>query len=270
MSKAPKNDHRFLDEAGDTTFYGKGKVNIIGQQGVSACFILGLVHFKEPFEPIRDKIKELQTQVINDQYFRDIPSIQKKVSQSGFYFHATDDLPEVRKLFFEYIKTIDCSFEAVVGRKIPALYESKHNGKENEFYADLLGHLLKNKFQKERRLVINVAERGKSTRNANLELALKKAERRFLETKSGKEVKAIIVFNVQNNITEPLLNIADYFCWSIQRVFEKGETRYYNYLSDKIPVVIDIYDSENYKDWRNYYGPKNPLTAANKISPLLH
>src|SRR4030042_3462755 len=125
MSKAPKNDHRFLDEAGDTTFYGKGKVNIIGQQWVSACFILGLVHFKEPFEPIRDKIKELQTQVINDQYFRDIPSIQKKVSQSGFYFHATDDLPEVRKLFFEYIKTIDCSFEAVVGRKIPALYESK-------------------------------------------------------------------------------------------------------------------------------------------------
>jgi len=270
MSKPPKNDHRFLDEAGDTTFYGKGKVNIIGQQGVSACFIIGLVHFKEPFEPIREKIVQLQNQVITDSYFRDIPSIQKKVSQGGFYFHATDDLPEVRKLFFEYIKTIDCSFEAVVGRKIPELYENKHNGKENEFYADLLGHLLKNKFQKERRLVINVAERGKSTKNANLDLALKKAERRFLETKAGKEVKAVIVFNVQNNITEPLLNIADYFCWSVQRVFEKGETRYYNYLADKMPVIIDLYDSEKYSEWRNYYNPKNPLTAANKISPPLH
>lgn len=95
MSKAPKNDHRFLDEAGDTTFYGKGKVNIIGQPGVSACFIIGLVHFKEPFEPIREKIVQLQNQVITDSYFRDIPSIQKKVSQGGFYFHATDDLPEV-------------------------------------------------------------------------------------------------------------------------------------------------------------------------------
>lgn len=83
---------------------------------------------------------------------------------------------------------------------------------------------------------------------------------------------AEIVFNVQNNNTEPLLNIADYFCWSIQRVFEKGETRYYNYLMEKIPVVIDLYDSDKYKQkgWKNYYGPKNPLTAANKISPLLH
>ncbi len=222
MSRIPKNDHRFLDEAGDTTFYGKGKINIIGQQGVSASFILGLVHFREPFEPIREHIKKLQEIVTSNPYFRDVPSIQKKVSQQGFYFHATDDLPEVRKIFFEYIKSLDCSFEAVIGRKIPALYESKHNGRENEFYADLLGHLLKNKLKKEHRLVINVAERGKSTKNANLELALKKAERRFLETKTGMEVKAEIVFNVQNNNTEPLLNIADYFCWSIQRVFEKG------------------------------------------------
>ncbi len=270
MKNSLKNDYRFLDEAGDTTFYGKGKINIIGEQGVSNCFILGLVHFREPFEPIREKIKSLQAQVSMDEYFRDIPSIQKKLSRGGFYFHATDDLPEVRKLFFEYIKTLDCSFEAVVGRKIPALYEKKHNGKENEFYADLLGHLLKNKFQKEQRLVINVAERGKSTRNANLDLELKKAETRFLNSSGGKEVKAAIVFNVQNNTTEPLLNIADYFCWSIQRVFEKGEPRYYNYLMEKIPVVIDLYDSTKYVGWKNYYGPKNPLTAENKISPPLH
>jgi hypothetical protein len=270
MGKVIKNDHRFLDEAGDTTFYGKGKINIIGQQGVSNCFILGLVHFKEPYELVREKVRELQIKVFSDPYYRDIPSIQKKATKSGFYFHATDDVPEVRKLFFDYIKTVNCSFEAVVGRKIPSLYLSKHNGKENEFYADLLAHLLKNKFKKECKLVINVAERGKSTRNANLELALKKAESRFINNTSEKEMKTEIVFNVQNHVTEPLLNVADYFCWAIQRVFEKGETRYYNFLSEKIPVVIDLYDKENYKGWKNYYGVKNPLTDKNKISPLLH
>jgi len=35
----------------------------------------------------------------------------------------------------------------VVGRKIPALFARKHNGKDFEFYADLLSHLLKNKFK---------------------------------------------------------------------------------------------------------------------------
>jgi hypothetical protein len=33
-----------------------------------------------------------------------------------------------------------------------------------------------------------------------------------------------VVFNVQNQTSEPLLNITDYFCWSVQRVFERGET----------------------------------------------
>ena len=40
--------HRFLDEAGDTAFYGKGKVPIIGQQGVSKCFVRGMLKIKEP------------------------------------------------------------------------------------------------------------------------------------------------------------------------------------------------------------------------------
>ena len=99
----PKNlileNHRFLDEAGDTTFYGKGKIPIIGQNCVSYCFILGMVKFKEPLQPIRQRIFDLQNQVDSDPYFQDIPSISKKRTQGGFYFHATDDLPEVRKFF---------------------------------------------------------------------------------------------------------------------------------------------------------------------------
>jgi hypothetical protein len=129
---------------------------------------------------------------------------------------------------------------------------------------------LKNKLGKGEKMVINIAERGKSTRNTNLELALKKAETRFVNNTDGREIKSQIVFNVQNHYSEPLLNVADYFCWSIQRVFEKGEIRYYNYLSDRIPVIIDLYDSEKYNNWKNYYNPKNPLTSENKISPPLH
>ena len=85
-----------------------------------------------------------------------------------------------------------------------------------------------------------------------------------------KDIQANIVFNITQPVKEPLLNIADYFCWAIQRVFEKGEVRYYNYLQEKISVVIDLYDKEKYGGWTNYYGPKNPLTSENKISLPLH
>jgi hypothetical protein len=78
------------------------------------------------------------------------------------------------------------------------------------------------------------------------------------------------VFNVAYPTQEPLLNVADYFCWAIQRVFEKGETRYYNYLKDKISLVIDVYDNDNYEKYSNYYTPKNPLTPEKQIIPQLH
>jgi hypothetical protein len=265
-----KMNHRFLDEAGDTTFYTKGKVPIIGNQGVSCCFILGLVKFKQPLDEIRTQIKALQKQVQDDAYYKDVPSIQKKIAKGGFYFHATDDPAEVRKTFFEFIKTIDCSFEAAVGRKIPALYEKKHNGSEIEFYADMLSHLLKNKFQTEDKLVLSIAQRGKSTRNSVLEMAREKAEKRFTENRGGEAVKTKIIFNVLNHFTEPLLNVTDYYCWALQRVFERGEMRYYYFLKDKIPVVVDLYDHEKYAEGKNYYGPKNPLTPENKISPPMH
>jgi hypothetical protein len=45
----------------------------------------------------------------------------------------------------------------VVGRKIPALFARKHHGRDSEFYADLLSHLLKNKLKLGQRLVINIA-----------------------------------------------------------------------------------------------------------------
>ena len=174
--------HRFLDEAGDTTFYGKGKVPIIETtEGVSFCFILGMVKFRTSLPDIRQEIQRLQQTIEKDEYFKDVPSIQKKISKNGFYFHGTDDIPEVRKIFFDYIKTIDCSFEAVVGRKIPSLYALKHNNNEAEFYADLLSHLLKNKMYGEKRMVLNIAERGKTTKNENLQRALTKAVGRYLK-----------------------------------------------------------------------------------------
>jgi len=263
--------HRFLDESGDTSFYGKKKRIIVGEEGVSNCFILGMVKFKTKLDPIRESIIRMQNVITSDEYYQDIPSIKKKLDKGGYYFHAKDDIPEVREKFFRYINTLNCSFEAVVARKLPELYENKHKGNEAWFYADLLSHLLKNKLTNNDKIVLNIASRGKSTKNHNLELALLKAKERFENSHPNKDIKTKVVFNVMEQTNEPLLNIADYFCWTIQNVFERGNIRYYNFLKDKISTIIDLYDFENYgKNWSNYYGKQNPLTAKNKISPPSH
>ena len=259
--------HRFLDEAGDTTFFGKGRVPILGQKGVSLCFGLGMVKFATPVEEVRNQVEKLCRVVETDKYLNRIPSVVKRVQSGGFFFHAKDDPAEVRERLFKWIYKTDCSLEMVVGRKIPALFARKHNNKDSEFYADLLSHLLKNKLKLGQRQVINIAERGKTTRNHVLELAMTKARERFAKKQDAAEISSEVVFNVQNPRTEPLLCVPDYLAWAVQRVFERGEMRHYDFLRERISLVVDLYDAEKYEGSRNYYTPKRPLTAENKLGP---
>ncbi len=262
--------HRFIDEAGDTTFFMKGKKTALGEPGVSLAFIVGMVKISSPLHEVRNRIIALQESITSNPFY-DVPSVRKKANKGGYYLHATDDIPEIRKDFFDLIKTIDCSLEAVVGRKSIERFVTRHKEKQEYFYADLLSHLLKNKFQKHEKLVLHVSERGQSTKHTNLNLALEKAKQRFTEKKPDVEMKTKIVFDVQPPTREPLLNLADYMCWAVQRVFEKGEVRYYNLIKEKISLVVDLYDEEKIKGWKNHYdNKKNPLTTLNKISPHIH
>lgn len=266
MEKQPtKLFHRFLDEAGDTTFYGKGKTPILGSEGVSHCFILGMITINEPLDKVRQQVIGLQQSISNDLYFKEILSIQRKKATHGYFLHAKDDVPEVRKMVFELLNSLDCQFEAIVARKIYDLYERKHNGKEAEFYADLLSHLLHDKLAEHPRLVLNLAERKKCTTHQNLTKGLEKAVASAATKNSGKELNCKVVFNVQQPTNEPLLNLVDYFCWAIQRVFERGETRYYNFIKDKITLIHDIYDFEKSKNGE-IYGKERPLTKLNFIN----
>lgn len=259
--------HRFLDEAGDTAFFGEGRVPIVGQRGVSLSFGIGMLRVDVPLEETRTRIRDLAQQVETDEYLKRIPSVSKKAARGGFYFHATDDPPEVRERFFRLLRSLDCSLEMVVARKDSRRFLLKHGGKEAEFYADVLSHLIKNKLKMGEKLVLNIAERGSSTKNTNLERALAKAVDRFLKRRGNEEISSEVVFNVQRPTLEPLLCVADYLCWSVQRVFERGDLRFYEFIRDKISLVVDLYDTGNYEGSRNYYRRNHPLTAANKLGP---
>ncbi|HLF86023.1 MAG TPA: hypothetical protein VI584_02985 [Nitrospiria bacterium] len=45
--------------------------------------------------------------------------------------------------------------------------------------------------------------------------------------------------------------------------------RHYEYVMDKVSLVIDLYDMTKYEGGRNYYTRERPLTAQNKLSPPL-
>jgi hypothetical protein len=233
--------HRFLDEAGDTTFYGKGMVPLLGSEGVSNNFFLGMLTINEPLEIVRQKVVDLQRSIMSDPYFFNIPSIHKKKSAFGYFLHAKDDIPEVRRMAYDLIISIDCKFDAVIGRKDYKIYQKKHNGNQAEFYADMFSHLLHDNIIGFDKLVLNIASRSRCTTHVNLERGLQKAIVVSKQKFPNNFDECKVQFNVQRPTTEPIINIADYFLWSIQRKVERNETRYFNYLSNKINNVKYLY-----------------------------
>ncbi|SDF15837.1 hypothetical protein SAMN04487996_10990 [Dyadobacter soli] len=228
-----------------------------------------MLTINEPLEDVRMKVSRLQTSIEQHPYFHGVPSIQRRKEKNGYYLHANDDLPEIRWMAYELISTINCRFEAIVARKIYGIFERKHNRNEAEFYADMLSHLLKNKLNKYDRLILNIASRSNCTTHSNLKRGLEKSIKRSILRNPGQANDCEVFFNVQEPTLEPILNIADYFCWAIQRIFEKGETRFYDFVSNKVSQVIDIYDFENFRKPNGnsgaHYGKRRKLTSENLI-----
>lgn len=262
--KARSIRHYFVDEAGDLTlFNGKGKV-ILGTEGCSRFFILGLLDVSEP-ESLARNLEELRSNLLADPYFKNVPSMQPEQRKTAIGFHAKDDIPEVRREVFNLLKKYDLRFFAVVRDKQKLLeYVRSRNQNEpdyryqhNESYDSLTRRLFKQRLHKDDEYNICFAARGFSDRTAALGKALEAARANFY-------YQCGIVSIAPMNITattpphSPCLQAVDYFLWALQRLYERREERYLEYLWTAFKVVHDTDDTRQER-YGVYYTQKNPL-----------
>ncbi len=116
MEKPFSCRHYFVDEAGDTTIFShRGKV-LIGEQGCSRYFILGVLDIPNP-EPLHQGLEALHKSLLADLYFKKGPSVQPDARKTALMFHAKDDVPEVRREVFALLQKHEFRFLAVVRDK---------------------------------------------------------------------------------------------------------------------------------------------------------
>lgn len=249
----------FVDESGDPNFYDRVGNLIVGREGCSKILMIGFVMVSNPLI-MRKKILKLKSDIINDPYLKNIPSISK----TERYFHACDDSPEVREKVFKLIKEIDFKAEFVVARKKETIFKKRHRGNPNVFYDDIITKLFKNKLHLAEENYVYFEIRGDRKRQSPLEDAIRTAINLFEERSGVKNDSQVKVFPM-SSVGEPCLQIVDYMSWAVQRAFIKKEMRYVDFLEDKISLICDIYDSDNYPNI--YYNKRNKFDI-NKISPL--
>lgn len=251
--------HFFVDESGDPTFYDRFGHLTVGQGGCSPLLILGVVEIEDP-APARQAILNLQSELINDPYFSDIPSIHK----TSLSFHAKDDLPEIRYRFFKLLSTLDFQAQFVVARKIEKYFVANFHSKENEFYDNLVTRLFEGKLHKREQNYIYYSKRGSRTRQEPIRNAIQKSIAHF-EKKWETTITSNITIQAQTPSGEPCLSIVDYMNWAVYRAYTRREMRYYEAVKERVSFLLDLYDKEKYPN--NFYHKRNPFDV-NKITPL--
>lgn len=264
----------FVDEAGDANlFSSKGKV-IIGHSGCSKFFILGVLDVREP-PRLNRELRELRMRLLADPYFKDVPSMQPKAKKTAEFFHAKDDVPEVRREVFRLLRGHSMNFMAVVKDKSIVLkYVRERNRRDpnyryppNELYDFLVRRLFKTLQHRADTIEIAFSKRGKADRTKALEDALHIARHRF-EKQYQISLKTKVEIRPEDSRRSGCLQAADYFLWSLQRLYERHEARFVEYLWPSFGVVLDI-DDKREKGYGIYYSQERRLTVEelNKRKP---
>ncbi|NLN70192.1 MAG: DUF3800 domain-containing protein [Chloroflexi bacterium] len=254
----------FVDEAGDSTIFSRTGKIIIGCEGCSRFFILGLLEVSN-LDSLNTDLKQLRANLLSDPYFKGVPSMQPEARKTALAFHAKDDIPEVRREVFKLLcDRDDLRFFAVVSDKFSTLSYIKnrqsadlqYHYRKNEDYDFLVRRIFKERLHQSNAYQIVFAKRGNRERDRILQQQLEISRSRH--TKATDDPPAM---QVSSGLPKdhPGLQATDYFLWALQRLYERHEDRFLVPLWQRFRLVMDIHDTRNH-NYGEYYHKRNPLT----------
>jgi hypothetical protein len=264
QESAPRSiRHFFVDEAGDLTLFNrKGRV-IVGDPGVSTVFMVGLADIPNP-QQAEQAIEALRSRLLADPYFKGIPSMQPEAKKTALAFHAKDDLPEVRREMFALLPSLGCKVQVVIRRKDLMVKEAQtlyhyHRAKlrPDDVYDKMVSRVFRNVLHKADENQIVFARLGKSARIEALEAAIQHAKEKFNE-RWGMQHDKPTVIQAGYPHEHVGLQIVDYYLWALQRLYERGEDRFFNTLTGGYRLIMDIDNTEN-KPYGEWFSDSNPL-----------
>jgi hypothetical protein len=173
---------------------------------------------------------------------------------------------------------MDFAAQVVVGRKSVQMFTKRHKESQDLFYDDLVSYLFSRQLHLATENTIIFARRGDKARQRALRTAVENGTEKFRAKYKISTVTKVHI-DTSQAVQEPVLQATDYVLWAVQRAFEKGEMRYFEFMRGKIELIWDVYDFKKLKEVRKaksggsvigsiiYDRHKNPFDVK-KVSPL--
>ncbi|WP_111361747.1 DUF3800 domain-containing protein [Fibrobacter sp. UWR1] len=247
----------YFDESGDPRILGHHGKNLLQEGSVSKTFSVGYVEISNPHQLLVD-LEKLRKELMEDEYLQAVPSMRNL--KNGF--HANKDCAEVKEKVFKLLKKSDFEAYIIVARKNESVFRRKFNMSDKKLYKFLVAELLKNRLHLYSEIDIYFSEMGNVVSVNNMTEALNDAIAKF-QQKWGKENNGKIRVFLQQPSHLPLLQVIDYVLWTVFRVYEKNDFRYFNFIREKIKLVHDIFDVQSNQFYGTFYTEKKPLEQKN-------
>lgn len=239
--------HYFVDEAGDPTLFASGGKVVVATEGCSRFFIEGKLECRD-VDALATDLGALRAQILSDNYLKSIPSLDPVRGRTATAFHAKDDPAEVRFLVFRLLANHELRFVAVVRDKLKLLdYATQRRRIDPSYRYNANGHELYDEMTRrlfsrlhgygEHRVVF--AQRGHKPRTKAFMEAIEqedKAMEEGLGLKRPKPSEVVCGFPKDH----PGLQAVDYYLWALQRFYERGETRYLDFIWPQTLEIIDL------------------------------
>jgi len=269
----PRRGSYFLDEAGDATLFDAKGRSLVGAEGCSRFIMLGLLDVKEPVR-LAQEMNALRLSLLADPYFMNVPSMQKEQRKTALAFHAKDDVPEVRREVYSLLMRHELRFFAVVQDKQQVLeYVRRRNEEDfafryhpNQAYDYQVKCLFSGRLHKEDVYDIHFSRRGKSDRTEALREALNMQRQWYIQRFNITDASPVLNVSAHYPWEIVGLQAVDYFLWALQRLYEKHESRYLEYVWSQCALINDR-NLEGRNGSGVYFTRKKPpsLTALKEV-----
>ena len=259
--------HYFVDEAGDDVLFSARGESLLGTEGCSKCFIIGVLMVADP-DALASDLRALRESLLADAYFKDVPSMQPSRKKTALAFHAKDDVPEVRREVFRTLLKHEMKFFAVARQKSALLtyvcernlLDAEYRYRPTDLYDTTVSRVFKDRLHIADECNVTFARRGSSDRTRAFQAALETARGRF-EAKWERKVESTLNVAVSTPPRTVPLQAADYLLWASQRFYERGEDRFLKLMWDKVGLLHAV-DERDQNAWGTYYTKKKPPFKA--------
>jgi hypothetical protein len=226
--------------------------------------MVGLAHVTDA-GLLGSELQALRRQLLAEPYLQGVFSMRPEAGKTATCFHAKNDCPEVRREVFKVLARHEIKVQVGIRRKNVLMDEARARKTKggtwnaNAVYDAVVTTLFKNSLHKADSNIVVFARRGKSARQGALEEAIQRAQSNF-ERDTGKpsDKPTQIIPSVPSESAG--LQAIDYFLWALQRMYERGEDRYFEALREHYRLIMDFDDKRPGRPYGRWYSDQDPLS----------